>query len=161
MKKISRIHNDKKNNPIKIQAMKLEDISCVKTIEKKAFIHNAPDINFTLELKNHFASYYVATQENNIVGFAGVWIFPHEAHISQIAVQPSNQRNQIGGLLLDQCIELARSSMFTKISLEVHEDNQAAISFYKKNGFAIINTKINYYKNKNKSKSAYVMEKLI
>ena len=161
MNKISRIHNDKKNNPIKIRPMQLEDINDAQNIEKKSFIHNSPNINFSLELKNAFAFYFVASKQKKIIGFSGIWLFPNEAHIAQIAVEPSKQRNRVGSLLLEACLEVAKESLLKKIYLEVHEDNQVAINFYKKNNFSTIKNKTNYYKNGIKPKSAYVMKKLI
>ena len=161
MNKISRIHDDKKNNRIKIRAMEKKDIPFAQNIEKEAFVHNAPNINFALELKNAFAFYFIAKEQKKIIGFSGIWLFHDEAHIAQIAVFPTKQRNKVGGLLLEACVELARQSFFKKIYLEVHEDNHAAINFYKKNNFIIIKTKANYYKYNEKLKSAHIMEKLI
>jgi len=161
MNKISRIHDDKKNNRIKIRAMEKKDIPFAQNIEKEAFVHNAPNINFTLELKNAFAFYFIAKEQKTIIGFSGIWLFHDEAHIAQIAVLPTKQRNKVGGFLLEACLELARQSCFKKIYLEVHEDNHAAINFYKKNNFTIIKTKANYYKYNEKLKSAHIMEKLI
>jgi ribosomal-protein-alanine N-acetyltransferase len=161
MNKISRMHDDKKNNLIKIREMKHKDIPCVQFIEKKAFVHNFPNINFDSELQNAFACYLIAIEQKKIIGFSGIWLFPTEAHIAQIAVLPIKQRKKVGALLLEACLELAKKSLLKKIFLEVHEENHIAINFYKKNNFVITNSKTNYYRNNTKSRSAYIMEKLI
>jgi len=95
MNKISRIHDDKKNNRIKIRAMEKKDIPFAQNIEKEAFVHNAPNINFTLELKNAFAFYFIAKEQKTIIGFSGIWLFHDEAHIAQIAVLPTKQRKKV------------------------------------------------------------------
>ena len=132
MNKISRIHDDKKNNRIKIRAMEKKDIPFAQNIEKEAFVHNAPNINFTLELKNAFAFYFIAKEQKTIIGFSGIWLFHDEAHIAQIAVLPTKQRNKVGGFLLEACLELARHLALKKFTLKYMKITMQQLIFTKK-----------------------------
>ena len=154
-----RIINDKKNNQISIRDMQINDIMHAKEIEKLAYLYNKPEINFYDELRNSYACYFVAIKKQKMIGFAGIWIFPDEAHIAQIAVLPLMQKKKVGSLLLNKCTELAKEYKINKLHLEVHENNDSAITFYKKDGFIIIDKKRDYYKNKSNTNNALIMEK--
>ena len=151
---------------IKIRNMKNNDIKSVKDIESTAFKYNFPDINFEKELSNQFAKYIVAEQDeqknkSSIIGFAGIWIFKDEIHIAQIAIHLDWQRTGIGCQLLDKIYEIAKSTNNTRILLEVHENNQAAIEFYLNNKFTITGKKQKYYQNITGNNDAVTMEKLL
>jgi ribosomal-protein-alanine acetyltransferase len=100
-------------------------------------------------LKDYSAISLVAKENSKIIGFAiGMIYFNRNAsvgHILTIDVSPANRRKGVGWKLL-QAIEAILKDKGVKTStLEVREDNVAAINLYKKLGYQVIGTLKNYY----------------
>jgi ribosomal-protein-alanine N-acetyltransferase len=80
-----------------------------------------------------------------IIGFAGLWVMADEAHLTNIAVRGSHQRQGIGELLLIAVIDLAVELNASIITLEVRTSNLAAQSLYGKYGFTQVGLRRGYY----------------
>jgi len=80
-----------------------------------------------------------------IVGFAGLWVLADEAHITNIAVRKSYQRQGIGELLLIAAIDQAQELEASFITLEVRASNATAQRLYAKYGFTQVDIRHGYY----------------
>ena len=80
-----------------------------------------------------------------IIGFTSMWVMADEAHITNIAVRQSYQRQGIGELLLISIIDLAIELKASIVTLEVRVSNLTAQSLYQKYGFAQVGLRRNYY----------------
>jgi ribosomal protein S18 acetylase RimI-like enzyme len=81
--------------------------------------------------------------ENTLVsGFASCY-FNHPARefgfINSISVIQPRQGRGLGSLLLEGVAQYARANSFKQIRLEVFKQNRAAIDFYYKHRFIILN----------------------
>ncbi|QQK78201.1 ribosomal protein S18-alanine N-acetyltransferase [Salicibibacter cibarius] len=126
--------------------MMLDDIEDVLVVERDAF--QMPWIRqaFMNELmKNPFAYYLVAANQEQIVGYCGIWIALYEAHITNIAVLSSHRHQGVGRLLLQGMIRRALELEAISMTLEVRESNTDAQSFYKTFGFKKSGVKKGYY----------------
>src|SRR5574341_1001998 len=75
---------------VALASMRLEDIPRVLEIERQSFRTPWPRDAYTHELtENRLAAYLVARADDDIVGFAGMWVILDEAHITTIAVDPA------------------------------------------------------------------------
>ena len=92
------------------------------------------------ELENENSKYFVAKDENDILGFAGIWISPVDCQITNIVVKKTNRKQGIGSKLLEKLIEIAIETKLETLGLEVNENNIAAISLYEKYGFKKVRT---------------------
>jgi len=93
------------------------------------------------------ATTFVLEYESQIAGAACVlWRKSHQvARLYNIAIDPAFQGKGLGAVLLKECeIEAVRRSCET-MSLEVRQDNESAISFYERKGFAAVRTMPDYY----------------
>lgn len=90
------------------------------------------------ELESETAKYIVAKKENEILGFAGIWISPVDCQITNIVVKRNNRKQGIGSRLLEKLIEMAKETEFEILGLEVNEKNLPAIKLYEKYGFQIV-----------------------
>jgi ribosomal-protein-alanine N-acetyltransferase len=88
----------------------------------------------------------VHSQREYILGFAGIWMMADEAHIVNIAVRRSYQRNGIGELLLISIVELAMRLDARALILEVRLSNTPAQRLYSKYGFTRIGVRRGYYR---------------
>lgn len=90
------------------------------------------------ELENKDSKYFVAKNDNNILGFAGIWFSPVDCQITNIVVKKDSRNQGIGSLLLEKLIEIAKETEFDVLGLEVNEKNVPAIKLYEKYGFEIV-----------------------
>ncbi len=130
---------------IHYRKMKKEDIHQVFLIDQACFSHNWAIDSYQKEMDNFLATYIVALDQEKIVGFGGYWLIIDEAHITNIAVIDAYRKKGIGQAIFNKMVELAASQASYKMTLEVREDNFAAISFYEKNGFIKEGLRAHYY----------------
>ena len=108
------------------------------------------------ELKSENSKYVVAKENNEIVGFAGIWISPVDVQITNIVTKKTERKRGIGTKLLDKLIEMAKETGRDNISLEVNENNMAAGILYENAGFEVVGIRKNYYNGKD---NAIIMTK--
>lgn len=111
---------------------------------------------FKSELENINSKYIVLKNNDEIIGFAGIWIALDEAHITNIVVKKSYRHQGYGAMLLENLIKLAKSLNLKIITLEVNETNTFAIKLYKKFEFENLGIRKKYYKN---TENAIIMTK--
>lgn len=97
------------------------------------------------ELSSPFSSYFVAKQNNQIVGFAGIKFILDEAELMNIVTKKSERNKKIATQLLNYLIEFCKSNKKNLINLEVNAKNSIAINFYKKYNFKQIGLRKKYY----------------
>lgn len=90
------------------------------------------------ELENENSKYIVIKENDNILGFAGIWISPVDCQITNIVVKKTNRNQGIGSVLLERLIEMAKETDFDVLALEVNENNSSAIGLYKRYGFKTV-----------------------
>ena len=102
---------------------------------------------FKSELENENSKYVVAKNNDEIVGFAGIWISIDEAHVTNIVTKKDLRKNGIGSTLLEELINLSKTLNLVSITLEVNENNLDAIKLYEKFGFEKLGIRKKYYNN--------------
>lgn len=89
---------------------------------------------------------FVAIEDGKIVAYAAVLPLDSEsADIESIAVDPDYQNRGIGGILLERIEAEMVSRGYRRSILEVRDRNEAAILFYKRHGYEIIEHMPRYY----------------
>jgi [ribosomal protein S18]-alanine N-acetyltransferase len=140
----------------KIRIMTLSDVDQVVQIETICFPTPWSREAFVNEVKNNqFATYFVAENQGQVIGYIGCWIIIDEANITNVAVLPEYRGQKIGEALLRTAMELARLKKATKMSLEVRVSNMVAQNLYSKLGFKRGGIRKNYYTDN--FEDAYVM----
>jgi ribosomal-protein-alanine N-acetyltransferase len=99
----------------------------------------------------------VAEKSEQIVGFAVVQFVVDEASLLNIAVEPTQQKQGIGRLLLDEVLAQASAKKATTVFLEVRASNQRAIQMYQQAGFNEMGLRKNYYPSANGKEHAVMM----
>lgn len=98
--------------------------------------------------ENKLADFMIACdEENNIIGYIGIWTLLDECQINKIAVMPEKRKIGIGKTILNHAIELTRDMGVKSWYLEVRESNTAAQALYRSAGFSSVGTRKNYYIN--------------
>ena len=98
--------------------------------------------------ENKLADFMIACdEENNIIGYIGIWTLLDECQINKIAVIPEKRKNGIGKAILNHVLEFTRDIGVKNWYLEVRESNKAAQALYRSAGFSSVGTRKNYYIN--------------
>jgi len=140
---------------IKIRAMNISDLNSIKDILLTDFDDFWNYNIFKSELENENCKYIVATLNDEIIGFAGIWQVVDEAHITNIVTKKTHRNQGIGNLLLENLINICKNlENINLITLEVNEENIIAQKLYKKFGFGVVGKRKKYYNNE---KSAIIM----
>lgn len=100
---------------------------------------------FKSELGNPNSQYFVAIQDDEIVGFAGVWKAVDDMHITNIVTKISKRHLGIASTLLEKLIAISKEDQVDSLTLEVNENNTYAIKLYEKYNFKKIGLRKNYY----------------
>ncbi|MBP7176502.1 MAG: ribosomal protein S18-alanine N-acetyltransferase [Thermoclostridium sp.] len=136
---------DKEGHAIEIRKVKPEDIDGIALVETQSFTIPWSRQMFADELNNPLALYYVATCEDKVIAYAGLWIIADEGHITNVAVEPSWRRQQIAARMMQKILEAAEEYKLSGLTLEVRAGNQPAISLYQKFGFQVEGRRRGYY----------------
>ncbi|KAB8125694.1 ribosomal-protein-alanine N-acetyltransferase [Gracilibacillus oryzae] len=122
------------------------DIDRVYEIDSLSFPKPWPKDIYQEELKtNNFARYFVATLDEEIIGYCGSWMILDEAQITNIAIAPSYRGNHYGEGLFQYVLNYAIANGIKHLSLEVRVSNLTAQKMYKKFGLVPGGIRKNYY----------------
>lgn len=128
-----------------ISEMNLEDLEKIKNCLLTDFDDFWTYTILKQELENGKSKYFVAKQENEILGFAGVLPIIDEINVMNIVVKKNKRNLGVGSLLLEEIINFSKK--YASITLEVNEKNIPAINLYKKYGFKQVGLRKKYYNN--------------
>ena len=130
---------------VKVREIKKEDIKKVVYLEETFLGETLGEEMIESELGSNVTKFYVATLNEEVVGYIGRYEFLGEVEILNFVVEEIHQRKGIGQLLFNQVEQDVQN--LNKMTLEVRESNTKAINFYLKNGFKQISVRKHYYKN--------------
>jgi ribosomal-protein-alanine N-acetyltransferase len=133
-----------KNN---MQIVKLEKkhLDKIAALEKECFAIPWSKKSFEDELKNKLAIYFAAVDNDEVIGYMGMWHVVNEGHITNVAVSPKHRKKHIASTLLETAIAEAKKLNMLGLTLEVRKSNTPALSLYKKFGFKPEGIRKEYY----------------
>ena len=100
------------------------------------------------ELEKENTKYIVIKEDDDIIGFAGIWITPVSVELNNIVVRKDKRGNGYSKILLEKLLEISSKLEREYINLEVSEINKPAISLYLKYGFEKVGLRKKYYEGK-------------
>jgi ribosomal-protein-alanine N-acetyltransferase len=99
------------------------------------------------QMRSGTRSYLVARRDGQIVGYAGLWFAAGEAHVTNIAVRPSDRRSGVATRLLLALADVAIERGCSSWTLEVRASSTGAQALYRRFGFAPAGVRTRYYEN--------------
>ena len=130
-----------------ITSLLKEDIEAVVEIEKALLLETIGYEMLANELHNKYAHFFVAKNNDEVVGYIGGWIIDTTCDMINFVVKEEYQRMGIGTLLYKTLENKTKELNAFEILLEVRKSNLKAQSFYYKHGFKEIFVRSKYYKN--------------
>ena len=128
-----------------IEPMTADDISQVAEIERQIFSIPWSEKAFKDSMDSDNTIYIVAKEDNNVTGYAGMYLSFEEGNITNVAVNPSSRRKGIGEKIVRDILNRAYEKGVRDVFLEVRETNSAAIALYEKIGFKEEGIRKNFY----------------
>ena len=130
---------------IKIDKLTKEDIPQVVLLEEQFLGETLGQEMLENELENEFMCFLSAKDSKKVLGYIGAYVINGELEILNFVVDGLHQRTGIGTLLFNELLN--RYPDAKSVVLEVREQNEKGINFYKKNNFNVISKRKHYYKN--------------
>jgi len=125
---------------MKIRNYHKSDKESVISLWKEVFnpkkYHNTPEIVINMKTKHNDDLFFVAEQDNKIIGTVISGYDGHRGWIYSLAVHPKFRRIGIGTSLVEKVLSKLEKLGCLKVNLQINSDNDV-IDFYKKNGFLI------------------------
>ncbi len=144
---------------ITCRPMTASDLAAVCAIEQQVQYAPWTEQLFTDGLERHWC--VVAEKAEHIVGFAVVQFIIDEASLLNIAVAPTQQKQGVGRILLEEVIAQATAKKATTVFLEVRASNLRAIAMYQLAGFNEMGLRKNYYPTANGKEHAVMMALMV
>jgi ribosomal protein S18 acetylase RimI-like enzyme len=157
---LKKLHSRKQMTDIEIKKVTLDDIDQLQKIGRQTFLETFSTGNseenmtkyleegfaiekLTTELNDNNAEFYFATIADNVIGYLKLNFGQSQTElqddkaleIERIYVLKDFYGKSVGQILYNKAIHIARHKNADYVWLGVWEENQRAISFYKKNGF--------------------------
>lgn len=129
------------------RTMEQADIEQAVKIEQECFSAPWSEKDFRSAIENKNNLYVAACKEDELVAYCGIWGVAPEGQICNVAVKPEWRRKGIAFSMLDSAIKEAEAMGLSEFTLEVRENNMAAISLYEKLGFKNEGIRKDFYQN--------------
>lgn len=136
---------------VTVRPLRGSDIETIARIERKSFTTPWNTQAYVTEIANPAAVYLVATWNDTVIGYGGLWVIMDEAHITTIAVDPTYRGRKIGERILIEMLLASQKKGATRATLEVRETNDAAQKLYEKYGFEWVALRKGYYSDNNEN----------
>lgn len=141
----------------RLAPMQASDLPQVLEIERRAYAFPWSEGIFRDCLKAGYSAWTVQDRDGVMLGYSMVSMAVGEAHILNLAVDPSRRREGLARFLLEHLLQIARAAHTTVVLLEVRRSNKAAIRLYQGFGFKQIGTRRNYYPGVEQREDAFVL----
>jgi len=133
-----------------IEDASIRDLDRLYEIESECFLEEAfSKAQIAQLLKDYNSISLVARVVEDIVGFLISTVYADRkalhGHVLTIEVLPTHRRSGVGKALLDEVENIFRQKGVKSLTLEVREDNVAAIGLYRRLGYEVVGQLKNYY----------------
>lgn len=127
---------------IKVGKASIKDIDKIAKVELGGGYHKNKKFNPLPMLKEIFQDkkeeIFIAKENNKIVGYIAIRKERHIYDLTLLAVLKRYQRKGIGRILIKHMLKSAKKNKIKKITLEVRNDNQKALSLYLQYEFIVV-----------------------
>lgn len=111
-------------------------------------------LNYEFKL-DEFSHAFIIKEDDNFIGFIVYSIIYERAEIIDIIIKPCYRKCGYASKLFSYTLDVIKSKNVDNVTLEVNEENTAAINLYEKFGFKICGVRKKYYNDKD----GYLMKK--
>lgn len=147
------VHDELAGLHMQLRPMSINDIKQVCALEQAVYegaSHHAwTEQQFYEEVTQQGRTWWVAHDQDEIIGFAGGVICGDEIQLYDICISPSRRREHIASKLFERVAYDAQMFGAKKLTLEVDTTNASAQALYESLGCEKVATRPHYYPNGN------------
>ena len=136
-----------KEAEIIVRELKVEDSAAVAEMEQQIFSDPWSEKSVMETVQQKQSVCFAAEKAGHLLGYLLAYHAADEAEIARIAVQKEARRQGAAGKLLQALEHYCEEHKMEKLLLDVRESNEAARSFYTKNGFVEDGIRQGFYTN--------------
>ena len=136
-----------KEAEIIVRELKVEDSAAVAEMEQQIFSDPWSEKSVMETVQQKQSVCFAAEKAGHLLGYLLVYHAADEAEIARIAVQKEARRQGAAGKLMQALEHYCEEHKMEKLLLDVRESNEAARSFYTKNGFVEDGIRQGFYVN--------------
>lgn len=130
---------------MEVRSMQAADLEQVAEIERLTFSKPWSYKAFEDSLALSNAIYNVAVNNNEVLGYCGLYCVLNEANITNVAVKSDVRNKGIGYGMLVSLMDEAKTRGIEAVTLEVRKSNYAAIHLYEQLGFKEAGIRKDFY----------------
>lgn len=138
-----------------IRTMQKGDVAAVAALEAQIFPMPWSAAGFADTLPREDIIFLVAYEQDELLGYVGIYCTLDEGEITNVAVAPAARRRGIARALLTELKQQLACRNVARIVLEVRVSNEPAIRLYKQMGFSVLGVRKNFYEKP--TEDAYIM----
>ena len=138
-----------------IRTMQKGDVAAVAALEAQIFSMPWSAAGFADTLPREDVIFLVAYEQDELLGYVGIYYTLDEGEITNVAVAPAARRRGIARALLTELKQQLACRNVTQIVLEVRVSNEPAIRLYEQMGFSVLGVRKNFYEKP--AEDAYIM----
>lgn len=129
-----------------LRAAEPGDLEAIMGIENATFAQDAwQRRTMEQELRSRANRYFVLTEDETVIGYAGARIVGCESDVQTIAIADGHRGSGRGRAMMEHLMDTARGEGALQMFLEVRADNPVAIDLYESLGFKRIDVRHGYY----------------
>ena len=136
-----------KEAEIIVRELKVEDSAAVAEMEQQIFSDSWSEKSVLETVQQKQSVCFAAEKAGHLLGYLLAYHAADEAEIARIAVQKEARRQGAAGKLMQALEHYCEEHKMEKLLLDVRESNEAARSFYTKNGFVEDGIRQGFYTN--------------
>lgn len=127
-----------------LRPMQLDDLDAIMQIEPTIYSHPWTRGNFSDSLNSGYSA-WVLEDKNDVIGYALMMMVMDEAHLLNLSVTKTHQKQGLGRYLLEHMLKIAKTHKAAYMFLEVRPSNISAIALYENMGFCEMAVRRGYY----------------
>lgn len=144
---------------LEIRQVQPQDFFSVLKIAYETLPERYSPTLFNTFYESYPQGFLVADKNKKIIGFIiGVKTVDNIIRIPMLAVNENYRRSMIGSKLISKLLEIIYKENIAILELEVKTSNIAAINFYKRHGFKIVEKMEKFYQS---GEDAYLMKRIL
>lgn len=136
--------------------MQMDDLESIMVIEPQIYPYPWTRGNFSDSLSSGYSA-RVLMLNDQIIGYSLMMLVLDEAHLLNLSVAKSYQKQGLGRTLLEHMVSIARKNQMANMFLEVRPSNISAIALYENMGFNEMAVRRGYYPAANGREDAVLM----
>jgi [ribosomal protein S18]-alanine N-acetyltransferase len=129
---------------LSLRPMREDDLDAIMQIEPTIYSHPWTRGNFSDSLNSGYSA-WVLESEGIMIGYALLMLVMDEAHLLNLSIAKTQQKQGLGRYLLEHMLKIAKTHKATNMFLEVRPSNISAIALYENMGFCEISVRRGYY----------------